>query len=389
MYKKRLRKWRFFKNNKKNAPDLLVPTSKSGILRTRRQTKVSKKSVLGIELAQRLQPQLVMGHLVNPQSHRTQEKILSDVQNYIHGLFESHGWRFDRIKIMPPSQAADRSREWQCLSDSFFGVFTLISNKSIDKGFARLRDTFLRLESATDVGDISIMIKFWRICYYLRKICLVSNDYTLIYTFLSHLKALIERNLGSTYPLVHLLASLHGLDRDVLFDSLRIGYLRAIRCLDTILGSGHPLVLSTWTNYLKHWDGRVVHSRVLEVNYRRLLEVTNEVVGLDSEQYVSALHSFAYTACYIMKDETLGGELVSMLHKRSRMLLQRTTELRWGMETQAFAFASKIMAQFVFGKGQRQLSWDYMISAIGLLERGDQECQIRAIMLAQDMSKLV
>jgi hypothetical protein len=118
-----------------------------------------------------------------------------------------------------------------------------------------------------------------------------------------------------------------------------------------------------------------------------LLRESNRKYGPDSESSLSILHRFTYLAHYSLKEASLAKELAFSLVKRSSSRMPVGDGLQWSMNVQYFAFGSKVLAMLSAQEGLHYESQQFYSSAITVLETGDLECQIRAVMLRGELAE--
>ena len=291
----------------------------------------------------------------------------------------------DMFSMSPPAGTADHSAAWKQLADQCFGVSVLIQGSSVKQAFQTLDGIFQSLKSLAASSDPSIMVKFWPICHRLHGICVEIDDYQLLYSFLRHFRELAKIYFGAEHPVFLLLDALSRVDWDAMISTLRVGYLKSIHCMESIIGADHATVLRMWSNYIKYWDRQSLHQGVFIANFTRLLAAADAQFGEKSEKSVLILESFTYASFYNFDDQMLSRRLAEGLLERTMDLPCINGEYQWGLKSQYFAFASKVLALLCLQENQRDEGRAYLADAITLLEHGDRECKTRAVMLAEDL----
>ncbi len=326
--------------------------------------------------------------LQSPDAFHGQEITVHSVNAFTAGLFESKGWSYDPFAFLPSRGSPDHSAQWADLDDRFFGASVLIERSSMAEGFMTLSSIFQQMQSlaASNGAEPAIMVRLWPICNRIDGICARVGDYSLMYTFLRYFRGLAGSYLGCHHPLYLLLDALSRVEQAAMMPTLRLGYLRAIRCLETLVGADHALVLKMWSNYVKYWDPQSIDQQAFAANFARLLGAAEARFGKCAEETVRVLHSFSYAMFYNGHDKRLAWRLAEDLVERTTSLPCRGGgEIQWGIETQSFAFGSKVLALLSFDLGERDGARAWLDQAIGRLKTGDRECRTRAIMLSEDL----
>lgn len=88
---------------------------------------------------------------------------------------------------------------------------------------------------------------------------------------------------------------------------------------------------------------------------------------------------------YNYDDKALCSQLAEDLLARTADLPSANGQIQWSIETQSYAFASRVLANLALEKGDRAGWCAYLNSAISRLGIGDRECRTRAVMLLEDL----
>lgn len=317
----------------------------------------------------------------NPEIFQRQESVLFSVYDYILEAFNKGGYK--------PSLLHDTEdtsfRTWQNLSDKAYEMSVALRKSSIDEA-AEAFDWILRnLEPMAKSNHPSMMIKFWRVCYYLKEVGGMINNYGHLYNFIGWLHALAEAERPSNTSIVRLLGALKCMDGDALWYTLRIGYLRSIHCFQTVLKSRNdPSVLSMWANYSKHWCERPEKCDAIIVEFQKALAEAESQIPPNVEREIFVLHGFAYFTFYITQDHFLSMPLLTRLLNKTTRFIQEKEVLTWQFETQAFCFASKSIA-ILLKTDASELAATYMMRAVAMMRNGDRECRARAWVLNDEL----
>ncbi|KAH0537364.1 hypothetical protein FGG08_005843 [Glutinoglossum americanum] len=385
MYKSRFTKWGFAKYSKKGGSGRDDRHHATAPQRRRKRPLIARGPAKSLVRRRLHCPTAPVSLLESPDRYRRKELTVHCVQNYISALFQSKGWMADMFSISPPAGTADHSAGWRQVEDQCFGVSVLIQGSSIKHAFQTLDGVFQSLKPLAAASDPSIVVKFWPMCHRLHGICVSLDDRQLLYAFLRHFRELTKNYFGTKHPVFLLLNALSHVEWDAMISTLRVGYLKSIHCMESVIGADHTTVLSMWSNYIKYWDRQSLHQAVFAANFTRLLAAADAQFGEKSEKAISVLHGFTYAAFYNFDDQMLSRQLAEDLLGRTMELPHVNGEYQWGLESQSFAFASKVLALLCLREDQRDESRAYLADAISCLERGDRECKTRAVMLAEDL----
>jgi hypothetical protein len=389
MYKSRFSKWGFGKNHKRGQTSN-QPKPSSGRTRAKKRAAVTciTPSIVPIE-RQRLVFRLPNATLQSSHTFHGQEITIYAVDAFTTGLFESQGWSYDPFAFHSSLGKPDHTTQWADLDDRFFGASVLIEQSSMAEGFTTLDSIFQQIRSlvATSEPGPAIMVRLWPICHRIDGICACVGDYTLMYMFLRYLRDLIGNYFPHGHPLYLLLDAVSRVEKEAVIPTLRLGYFKAIRCLERLVGTDHATVLKMWSNYVKYWDRQSIDQQVFAANFTRLLEAAEAKFGRCAEETVRILHSFSYAVFYNSADKPLARSLAHDLVERTTSLLCEDGEMQWGIEAQGFAFGSKVLALLSLDAGDRDGASATLVQAVERLKTGDRECRTRAIMLLEDLER--
>jgi len=391
MYKSRFKKWGLAKNTKRGVQGVPRPTRPSG---HPARTRPKSKAVPSKSKAENLPIHAPVGGvrpprprlLQSPEKLRRQELTVHSVGTYISALFQSKGWvSEDRFALAPPGGCPDHGEAWLELDDRVFGASVLIESDSVKDGFATLDAIFQSLQSLAAFAEPHVMVKFWPICHRIHGICERMGNDQLLYGFLGFFHALVRLGLGPQHPMSLLLDGLCRVAHDDMMDTLRLGYFKSIHCLGDMVGGDHAIVLKMVSNYIKYWDKQGCDQDRFVANFTHLVRAAEARSGRCSEMAIRTLHSFTYALYYNSDDKALCSQLAEDLLARTAELPSANGQIQWSIETQSYAFASRVLANLALEKGDRAGWCAYLNSAISRLGTGDRECRTRAVMLLEDL----
>ncbi|OAQ93918.1 subunit P of phosphatidylinositol N-acetylglucosaminyltransferase [Purpureocillium lilacinum] len=381
---------RGFQKNKLDHDATMLPDASVRALQTRRSKKTKDMWFYGESLYKRFANNVALNTDYRTlDTYREQEIVLKSIHGHVFSLFETFSWSSDSYFIISPSGASDPSETWQELADLAFGTSVLVRNGQTPHAKSNLQRIDDLLEQTATTPDPFFAAKFWRFSKYFYDICENEQNFNLLYTMFNHYKCLIENRCSKEHPLVSMLNALCQVEIKDLRDTLRIGYLMSIRALKSCIHGDHPVTLSMWSNYFKEWDSNGSFQSQLAESYRRLLQQADQDPKFKDQPdfAIPLLHRYTYFVYYVLQDDTLSLQLGKDLLDRSRcsMVFQRTR--RWAPESQAFAFASKVLG-LVSRKLGNQAAFEYYYNAaIAMFCTGDDECRTRALMLRSELAE--
>jgi hypothetical protein len=381
MYSSKIKQWGMFKNNgdAEKAPSV----GGEGISKRKRYDVKAAEKVFHALLDHAIPTNPASVH--PPDIFKHQELVLFSVYDYILEAFNRGGYQPDQL-LSPVDQT---SITWQRISDKAY-EFGVMFQKSSDKQAAEAYNSIIRqVEPLATSAHPYMMIKFWRVCYYLHRLGKKIRDYWHLYGFIDWFFRLAEAENPSNRSIVQLLGALRRMvqeeDKHTLWYTLRIGYLRSIHCLQAVIGSNnHPTVLSMWANYAKHWSKQRGELAVMIRQYEESLGAARSQSPPSLEHEIFILHGYAYFAFYVAQDSSLSLRLSSELLERTSLFVERVAVSEWRLEIQAFSMASKLTA-LNFKRSSPDSAVAYMVRAIMILERGEKECRTRALGLADEL----
>ncbi|KAL4747564.1 hypothetical protein BDW72DRAFT_196639 [Aspergillus terricola var. indicus] len=190
---------------------------------------------------------------------------------------------------------------WQRLSDKAYETGVLFQKSSGEQAAEAYNWILHQMEPIAVSAHPYMMVKFWRVCYYLNPLGDMINDRLgdirdnnwHLTEFLRWFHRLAQAGNPSNPSIVQLLGALQQMDQDqdTLRYTLQIGYLRLIHCLQTVIGSNnHLTVLSMWANYAKHWSGSQGDLRAMIDVYESSLEESKSQSAGSLEREIFVLH---------------------------------------------------------------------------------------------------
>ena len=328
-----------------------------------------------------------LGEQLAPKRYKTQEEILVWVDNYLSGMFDprNQGWTADVFGfINPKHNTANQMDTWQILSDRCYGVSVLIQSGSPGKARVSL-DHFLEgLEQIAKYRDPSIVAKFWRICLQLRGVDGSYPRLQALKRFFMKLQELFLAYQGKQHPLTLLVRLLSQVSPEDFKGTLRIGYFKTLKRLSELIGDENATVLHMWSVYYKYWDKQYLQKETLFKKLKNVREQATKICERGSSSRIAMDHFFIYTCHYVC-------ERVELTKSTAFDLIQsiKSTDilLHWNLSTQAFALASKLLAEDYRKRNCQEGCLLCMERTINILQDGDRECRIRAAMLSGTLSK--
>ncbi|PLB46651.1 hypothetical protein P170DRAFT_427951 [Aspergillus steynii IBT 23096] len=323
-----------------------------------------------------------------------QERLLYSIDRFLHGIFDRRsprGWSADLIDFIPPSGIESQGPLWQLISDNCFAISRLVRSNKKDMAEATLQETLNRLTEICRHGDPYFMVKFWRVCLFLRVIdrhCpelegLSKLLSTLEQGFLEH-----QQKSREDHPLLVTVQALRNTHEDDFKDTLRIGYFKAIRTMADLnpYSDKNGVTLHMICVYFKYFDKQFVDKiGVLQKLHETWSMVTDQDSHISSLAVISASYYWCYAARYIKKCFACAYEAASRLLEDSKVLIVGTSQLSWTFPALVFTFASTVVANQALKNddfGTYYATLDYAILA---LEGSDRECCTQASLLSKSL----
>ncbi|OQV00792.1 Clr5 domain-containing protein [Cladophialophora immunda] len=339
-------------------------------------------------------------NLTNPNTEL--ERLQAHIALYIRAAFMDKGWEYDEFRVYHgTTQRIDYQFIWQTLSDHAFGTDVLFQrHQALTKGSGKRKKLHgacsaslgqLRSRLLTAFGDHNpfVMVKLWRMIFYLSRICdLVGND-MLLRTFLSDSRSRTGAVLGNQHAIPQIFDVIWRLVRNgdgdgngMLLHWIKLGYQTSIDCMRKHVGEKYPLTLSMRTNYLQ-WGKRTNEPSQSQQLTRDLESTLEEAKKQESSTALPILHDLAYHSFYSTSDRRRTEELMGQLLQASG-----GSEETWSTNTLAFPFASRAKAVLHLRESNVAAAQYFLSQAISRLRRGDSAWKIRAYMLYHQLTQL-
>ncbi|KAH7151352.1 Clr5 domain-containing protein [Fusarium sp. MPI-SDFR-AT-0072] len=379
MYTTHFKKWcpRFNKNRREN--DVGVAPTTINIPRTRCRRLADHNIIPFRSSLPALQPHpSTDSHLSDGLAK--QRSIMSFSEVFVYGLFDTFNFSSNLFDIIVPSGVPDHLPVWQHISDECFGVTTLLEEGQ----YADSRQTFNilceRLKNVFGSNDCGMIIVLWPICIRLHQTGQLHNNFALLEYFLDLLRILAHQRYPSGHPIPNLLKVLRQTPPEERVETLRVGYLRTIRCLESRVGFGNAVVLSMWSKYFKRFDSQELPASALTCRYESVLQEAQNSFTTTGTRAIEILHGYIYAAYYNANDAMLTWNLASIMVDRA--LSAGLDQPEWCLATQGYAMAAKLLYAVSEQTGHGNQGKAILWSAITRLASGHRECRTRALMLA-------
>lgn len=339
-----------------------------------------------------------------------QYKIFHAIDGFVKGLFGSghKSWTANVTSFIPPPGETDSSRAWQLIFDTVSGVAIVSDGIIGPKAFYLLELALVRLKTAARKRDPNFLLYFWSICFTLSGIRYHSSRYFCEFIFLRvFLLRLRDEFLRFTRrpkdPLVVLVDSSIGILDSTpghLRLTLGLGCWKTVDTFASMIGHDHAIVLNMGMHHTKSWKRRFkCHLPEIESRYETLLKSQAAYTVSELETRISLMYDYVY-ALSKRKNETIpvwiwATELRSLTIDACRLAAE-AGDLKFDLTTRAFAFASETLSFYfieTWKDDDKNLheenhvdSFRYMDEAINILQRGDLECQLRAISCSKQLT---
>ncbi|KAI7771492.1 hypothetical protein LZL87_010932 [Fusarium oxysporum] len=167
------------------------------------------------------------------------------------------------------------------------------------------------------------------------------NNFALLEYFLDLLRILAHQRYPSGHPIPNLLKVLRQTPPEERVETLRVGYLRTIRCLESRVGFGNAVVLSMWSKYFKRFGSQELPASALTCRYESVLQEAQNSFTTTGTRAIEILHGYIYAAYYNANDAMLTWNLASIMVDRA--LSAGLDQPEWCLATQGYAMAAKLL----------------------------------------------
>ncbi|KAH7303161.1 hypothetical protein B0I35DRAFT_455331 [Stachybotrys elegans] len=280
----------------------------------------------------------------NPQmcdGYANQMVVLNPTEVYVHRLFDTFDFSSSHFDIIVPPGVPDNSSVWQQTSDGMVCE---------------------RLKNILGNNDSAMIIKFWRICRRLYETGLQLGNYLILQSFLQYIQRLAAIRYPENHPVRGLLRVLCKIPIHEFSETLEIGYLRTITCLQSRVGFGNAI----------KYNRQAPSTDEILSRYRRVLEMAQQSFTLTETRTIEILHGYTYAAYCNANDFALTWNLAFDLVNRVESMGFVSDHRKW----------CHLLCILSRSTGHGKQGHDILKLAIWKLERGDRECQTRAVMLA-------
>ncbi|KAH8679489.1 hypothetical protein BGZ61DRAFT_590960 [Ilyonectria robusta] len=325
------------------------------------------------------------------------EVVLKSVDDFIYGVFDSgkEGWSADVTSFIDPDRKrCSATYHWRVLSDRCHSVALLIRANLHSKAEMTLENLFQNLATVDNYRHPAFMVEFWRLCIRIQGIdCHIprANAMSRLFRVIK-----ITQQVGS--PVHRLISSLSSVDAKDLRNVLRIGYVKAIRTFSVLIGDENVMILDMLSFYCKFFTTAFLTRQTLIAKFDYVWHQTYELRLNNSTARVAIDYAFAYAAYYVIDAPYLAIGMAQTLRDTIANGPCLIGRLEWTLETEAFSFSSKIVAELHRQRANRAENWqaasgDYsrccasMQGAITKLEHGDRDCRTRAAMLSKVLNR--
>jgi hypothetical protein len=335
-----------------------------------------------------------------PDKYKVYERALVSVDRYLYSKLDQgkNGWSADvRGFCRPNGEVCDDTHSWRTMSDRCHTVALLIRAGLHGKAEQALDDVLLRL-SRCDYGHPSFILMFWRVCIRIEGIdCHIPRAEALERLFLTVRRALPEDHVSHA-----LIKSLSTIDRCDLRSVVRICFVKAIRTLIALVGDENIMVLDTISFYCKFFNASEIVKETLRSKFQYVWHQTYDTHPEGSLAAVAVDYAFASSAYYAFESPYLALSMAVKLRDTLGNHLRQVQSVEWTLETEAFSFTSKAVAELYRQRVNHLLRQDEspelaaeaygkccasMQGAIERLEIGDTECRTRAVMLSSTLNR--
>jgi hypothetical protein len=326
------------------------------------------------------------------------ERLLHTVDCFICGVFDggNKGWLASTIDFVSPHRGEGPSLyfQWRSVSDRCHSVALLIRAGQQGRAEATLEGLFQELGALTRHRHPAFIVTFWRLCL---RLLGVDTHIPQANSF-GRLLSLVKESWPETDSVFLLAKSLTEMDPSDIRNALRIGYLKSIRTMAQMIGDENLMVLEMVSYYCKFFETHYLVRDALLAKFEFVLHQTRNTHSANSRPAIAVSYAFAYAAYYALDCPVVALGNALGLRDAAVSSPQLAEPTRWGLEAEAFAFASKTVAEMYRQQVSRaanlaSVADEYskccasMQAAIQRLEHGDRECRTRAAMLSTTLNR--
>lgn len=327
------------------------------------------------------------------------EQLLHSVDSFVRGVFDpgNKGWSADITDFVGPEGGAASTSlyyQWRSASDRCHSVALLVHVGHQGKAQATLEQLFKELAVLIQHRHPALIATIWRVCLRLLGV----DSHIPQANAVQRLVGLVQESQANSAALRLLASSLGQMDQADLRHALHIGYLKAIKTMTELIGDENIMVLEMASHYCKFFDTHHLVRQTLIAKYEYVWHKTYEAHADGSRPTIAISYAYAYAAYYVFDCPYIAIDMAEKLRDTAAGHPHLANPPRWTIEAEAFAFASKTVAELYRQQVSRaetltSVADEYakccasMQGAILKLESGDRECRTRAAMISRALNR--
>ncbi|KAI3394361.1 hypothetical protein diail_2872 [Diaporthe ilicicola] len=334
---------------------------------------------------------------MNTDRFRHHERLIDSIDRFTYGIFSkgSKGWSHSISAFLTPTGIPSPStHHWRILAGRFYSASCLVRADLHGKAEAAFEQMLNDFQAWCICPHPAFIVVFWRVCL---GVLGINSHLPRSKPFRRFLKAIqVSQDAGS--PVITIVDSLDRLDPEDLRDALRVGYVKAIRTLTAVIGDENVMVLDMVSFFCRFFTTPYLLRETLKAKLEHVLGQVDEVHNRSSTEWVAIQYSSAYASYYARNECKKAFDQATDLRKTVAQLPCLAKPAYWSLETEAFSWASNVIAQEHRAQvkragGPMNAPDEYakccasLQSAIMMLEGGDGECRARALLASRNLNR--
>jgi NAD-dependent oxidoreductase involved in siderophore biosynthesis len=326
------------------------------------------------------------------------EQLLHSVDSFIRGVFDpgNKGWSADVTDFLGHvgNGSPTSYYQWRSVSDRCHSVALLVRAGHQGKAQTTLERLFQELGVLVRHPHPAFIVTFWRVCLRLLGV----DTHIPQANAVSRLLSLVKESQADNKAVSLLASSLSQIGQADLRHALRIGYLKAIKTMAELVGDENIMVLEMASYYCKFFDTHYLVRQTLMAKYEYVWHMIHAMHVDGSRPAISISYAYAYAAYYVFDCPYVAIDMAEKLRNSAAAHPHLADPPRWTLEAEAFAFASKTVAELYRQQISRADSLTSVANEYGKccasmqgatlkLEKGDRECRTRAAMISTALNR--
>lgn len=343
-----------------------------------------------------------MPTVLNPYIHH--ENVLKCVDTIIYAFFavkKKKAWSVAATGfIAPDHETYHDGYRWRALSEQSHGLSMLIRMRMHSKAASRLGYLLHDLASLSDYQQPTFLAEFWRLCIRVHgfdsHIPLEEAITKALSAVRMAQKPYQEKNQYLESPVERLCECLEMIHRSDLRHALRLGFVKTMKTMSLLIGDENIIVLEMMIFYCKYFDAPHIAKDILKAKLESVKTQIQGWSGTSTTEWVAIQYAYVYASYYIFDEPSIA--LENALALKICILRHDSLGSIWTLESEAFSFASKIIAELHRKRAnesqtieevdsERARCMSIMQLTVNSLRGGDVHQKIRAALHSQDLNR--